>query len=329
MDFACLIDEGVSIHHVNKCQDLKGKLYYLLPRDINIWFGEPIFKNKPEHYSFNLSRIVNDRVYISLDEDVINDIKTRGRSEIISSPCAFFFDGINIVNLNAVKIITNWYDIYKQLNKKRLVYIEGLLMKYRLLSMLNINNTVLSFSNPLALEKVNLFYFSNPNNDHFAYDNHSIPISINFEDIYIDRKNLKILLEDTVLGKAYQVPKEYQGYETLCNLAKLGYDIFVTKDVGEPKSKKDIIELIKSKKVFRNNKNIKTSVREETAYFLIKSRISADAKVEHYNDGPQIKHLMNIPESLSSVEKKEKVKFLFKSDPKWRIALKLITQKKI
>ena len=329
MDFACLIEEGISIRHVKNCKDLEGKLYYLLPRDINIWFGEPTLKNKPENYSFNLSRVVNDRVYISLTEDVINDVKVRGRSETVHSPSAFFSDGSSIVNLNAIKIITDWYDIYKKSNKKKLIYIEGLLMKYEFSFIPKINNTTLSFLPPLVLEKANLFYFSNPNNDLLAYDNHSIPIKINFEDIYIDKKYLKLLLEDTVLGKAYQVPKEYQGYETLCNTAKLGYDIFVTGDVEEPKSNKDMVELIKSKKVFRNNKKNKTSVKEETAYFLIKPKISADAKVEYYNDGPQIKHLMNIPENMTYEEKKKKVMLLFKSESRWRQALKFITQKKI
>lgn len=237
--------------------------------------------------------------------------------------------------MDTVKEIEAWAKNNRYLNNRdgSHFYVEQLLRKYKHIAMLNFKDATLPFSKSQSLKEIKLYYFSNYNSDFCAYSNVSIPINIELEKIRIENRHrevlLKALLEDSVLGKAYRVPKEYQDYKALCNLAKLGYDIFVTGGPGVPKSKKDKVKLFKRREVFMSKNTSNNADREEKALFLIKPTASADAKIKYFNDCPQIKHLMSIPENMTYKEKKEKVMFLFESPPRWRHALKFITQKKI
>ena len=323
--------KDIGIHYINKCEELNVNLYFPLPKKYNIWFGEPAFTNNYYNNSFNLSKIIEGDIYILLDKIAINDIKARGETEKINCSSIFVFNDNKMVKINAFEKIKTW-------NENSTFFRENLFKEYYLNNERHVKKTSIEYKPSLKLkcplsflilEKNNLFYFSEQNNDFCAHSDISISINVDVENIYFEKNHLKGLLEDTDLSKAYQVPKEYQNYEALCNLAKLGRDIFVTMEVDEPKTKADKVKLIECREIYRSKRFTKDKAREETAYFLIKPQVPASANVEHYKDGPQIKHLMNISESKTKEEKKEEVRHLFKSEPKSRYALKFITQKTI
>ena len=329
--------------YLSKCQDLQIPLHYRLPKNYSLWYGRPDNQSNCKDFTrplFNLSRIVSEKneFFIRLENEDIENLKQLGDISVKNVKRIFCFCGNELQPFNGYFEIKNYY--FKkdggEKKHKTLPYdfsrrlLDGFYSVCDEYSYDNIKEENISYIIIKKFKKHRNYYFRESNiEDDISYSYEPAIINIASQDIYLNQDDLHKLNElpsvsDIPESSPYSVPLDYRKYSFLCRLAEIGYYLF---ELPGQKSKKSLhTRSVKAGIAFLKEQGIAKQTKFlDSAYFLINNKISAGSDVKEI-ECPQIQHLLKISNELDIETKEKEVQDLFKSEPKWRYALTLITE---